>query len=536
MKELEQWLINNIQDESLGWSVLHKLNEAKVPLGKWKIVMLEREHTDRDLPFTFNPGYFNFDGENDKSVVNELMTMIRNVAMFVRNNPIALCNLFIFLNRVSCKKEDYLPSIFLDDLETEEVKELTGQYVKQINILYKNPRLKQKQPETTWEWVALFTSAQYMSTINDPFEQFNVLTSRLSKDKRTSELEWILKLAPLARARAIDFWGIDIKATESEIIETINKNRSEASFIAAYLTELLPHENTPNWITKKVVELLFVKHWKIAGCFLLQSTYGMPFRVKNEKLNDVIKPLYSEILSDYFVKGLIEAESNILEEMIWPRDFISLMNWLYGEQISPLSILETHKNNFARAIVNVLNGFIKAVPEILSSDNKQSGVEFYSLNNQQYQLTFPSLLIFLINNEIEREKFEKLFFEVREMYYGSWDAQRLAEEYTEFIILILLGLVNIENMSEKELNSYNKMLDKFIETLWYSFILKCENSEYIWNPNYAFDIQFHNYTKYLINEKLKALKSITEYAIQYEKLYNTFSHYKTAEWPFERVK
>ncbi len=70
----------------------------------------------------------------------------------------------------------------------------------------------------------------------------------------------------------------------------------------------------------------------------------------------------------------------------------------------------------------------------------------------------------------------------------------------------------------------------------HSYIQKSEKDEYIWNKDYAFGISQSNFPKYFLNRQMKILSSKDEYKDQYNKLYDSFSKYKTATWPFERME
>ena len=58
MEELKKWFVENLPDKNLGWLILHKIEDSGIPLGDWEIVMTDNEVSDRNLPFTYSPGYF----------------------------------------------------------------------------------------------------------------------------------------------------------------------------------------------------------------------------------------------------------------------------------------------------------------------------------------------------------------------------------------------------------------------------------------------------------------------------------------------
>lgn len=535
MTELTQWLKDNIQDNRLEWKVLHKIKDDNVNVAPWEIIMIERGIGDRDLPFTFSQGYFSLKGDDRDKEIDDLLSAIKEVAEHFANDHNALCNLYIFVLRISAHREDDLPGEFLNLLNKEQLVSLMAAYIDKLNRLFENSRLKQNKPNTAWEWAMMFTSAQYMDSFNDPLAAFNIITAKLSGDARETELKWLLKLSPLARSRAVDFWGVNIKASSAEIIAAIIEDSSEAAFISAYLSELLPHENLPDWLNKEIIEILFIKHWGTAGCFLLQSTYGMSFRVQNEQLGKVIKPLFNEVLQDYFIKGTIGEDKKILQEMLWPRDFISLANWLHDEKIALSTIHTRFNDDLPASVVKVLSDFLKGVPNVLSSGNVSSGVEFYSLNNVRYTLVFPYLLLILIKNKKSTEQFKKCFMGIKQLYFGEWEAQHIAEDYAEFVLLMLTSVHQINDLEKEHLYNYNNLLDDFIKMLWYSYIQKAEKDEYIWNKDYAFGVSQSNFPKYFLNRSIKILSTKAEYKVQYSKLYDSFLQYKTATWPFERM-
>ena len=259
MTELIQWLKDNVQDNTLEWKVLHKLKDDNVNVSHWEIIMIEREIGDRDLPFTFSPGYLSLKGEDRNAEIDELLIAIKEVAAHFATDYNALCNLYIFVQRISATREDDLPGEFLNLLNREQLEGLMKAYIEKLNGLFENSQLKQNKPTTAWEWAMMFTSAQYMSSFSDPLEPFNRITAKFSGDPRETELKWLLKLSPLARSRAVDFWGVNIKASSAEIITAISENSSEAAFISAYLSELLPHENLPDWLNKEIIEILFIQ-------------------------------------------------------------------------------------------------------------------------------------------------------------------------------------------------------------------------------------------------------------------------------------
>jgi hypothetical protein len=533
MQEFKEWLTSNMPDGNVGWKVLHKVNADKVDIGAWKIVRIDNEPTDRDLPFNFHLGYLTQEDEKNKENADLLMSTLREVTIEQKTNPIALCNLFILANRISGTHEENPSKKFLEWLSDKELEMLMISCIESVNDVFKNKELKQSIPKNASDWAMLFTSAQYFNTFNDPLDYFHRISAKLTGDARSPRYEWILKLSPLARARAVDFWGVTFEASSKEIIDAIRDNEIEAAFIAAYLSELQPNQKQPKWIDKSVIEILFVKHWINSGAFLLQHTYGIPFRSRNAKLDTELKPLYSAVLKDYFVNNKLKPDIDILSNLLWPRDLISITSWMHEEKIARSEISKELNNGLASAAVKVLEDFLKGVKKALKA-NGSSGVEFYSLHDEKYRYALAYMLIFLLEDEVECKKFQAKFYDVRVLFYGGWEAQKLAVELTEFVILVLLSIIGVADLEENSRKVYNQMLDNFMNVLWYSYVVKAENEEYIWNPEYAFDVQYHNYPKYLINYMMNTLKSHGEYELEFDKLSRSFNNYKTAQWPFER--
>lgn len=536
MENLKDFLAGNIKNINEPWKILYYLADAKVDLGEWEIVMINRETSERNLPFEYSLGYLSLkqkDSESDNNV-RTLMQTITDVAGDYKDNGDVLCSLYILVTRISCSREETLYSDFLDLFDKEQITSLLTSFVSQLKILYTNRKLRNDQPNNVQDWKGLFISAQYLESFSDPVHQFLIISNRLTGNFQTVELKWILELLPLARARAIDFWGVNIKATSEQVIEAIKEKPVEACFFSTYITELSSSEDIPGWVDMAVIELLINNYWPSAGCYILQSTYGMTYGAINVKLNAKLKLLVSEILTKLLIKG-VDDDYGILKEIQWPRDYISLTNWMMDEKIELSVLNEKARLKLSNATVSVLNYFIETIPETMASIGS-SKADFFQLNDEKYQTTFPFLLFFLLDNEACCEEFTKNFFQVRELYYGDWEAKRLAEDYTEFILITLLSLNRLNNLSQSQLKNYNILLQKFIDRLWYCCILQAEHNEYIWNPAYAFEARFYNFSKYLINELILKLKNQPQYNLEFNKLYDSFLLYKTALWPFEREK
>jgi hypothetical protein len=78
-----------------------------------------------------------------------------------------------------------LLDIFLQNLNQEQVEKLTEVFIKKLNNLYSNKKLRQHNPQTSWEWMQLFRSTQYLSGNSDPLNALLILTYNSPSKKFT---------------------------------------------------------------------------------------------------------------------------------------------------------------------------------------------------------------------------------------------------------------------------------------------------------------------------------------------------------------
>lgn len=493
-------------------------------------------------PFDYNLGYICLKDENDESerVLKDYSDTLLALTDKFLDSHIALCNVFIIILRSSYRGDDKsdMVNMFVNKIGYDRSKSIFLTLINSLSgELYKqNPNID-KNPKTVDEWCRLFRSASYLDSHALSYISIIMLVSQ----KMRLDFRWVPKIPPLILAILIDFYGLEIIINKDDIKELDTLSEKEIAFIVAYIIENLYHPEALVWFNSEVADSFMLTHWNHGGKKLVSRIILEKTKSQNNKPHSHISSIYKDLINSFSNHLTDENISLWFSGLEFPEEYITISSLILettkvdGDECDLSLIPENIKSIFC---INAFDAISK--PEILiqkmiTDKNSTTIFKFFTLDSI-YQNFLTVLCYLLLKDDlISTKKFQSLCFDYKQYFYCCYDASRASVEFVEFVLLVLLSIVRITGLEDKDLERWKDLVRTIIDTVLYPYIAIAEEEEYIWNPEYEFNMNYITLPKYNINLYLRELFESSYSAIA-EYLHSKISEYKTAVWPYERWK
>jgi len=515
----------------VNWFIVHDLSKAGLVENEIQFTFVDGKERF-DEPFGTNLGYISI---NEPKSYNEFCEEILNLADVLKDNPVALANIFIILLRLSTNStgNDILER-FKSQIDATTCVKVYDLLVDSLNLSYFSHRnLKQYKYDTLRDWLEVLNGAQYHHGFSDPVTSILILV----KDGNGTSLDFaiIRKMAPLLRAHLIGFFGYNIAINNKDLFDIILTDEKEAAFFAGYIIEEKgSNRSAVEWLSENIVRVFIEMYWNNIGKDFFFHVFGLSFRNKGK--NQLYKDLESDIhqiLLEKFQSADLGKYQNI-NTFKYPHDFIALYNWFSVMKIKPSSISEINTSTIVEQFLNQLESIVENVPEYLAKEKYSDPFESYSLSEGKFLTALAFQLLFLLcNREEDIKRLKDICFKFKPLFYGGFQSTSIASHFAETILIMLLSTHLIHDLNEGHFNKLKKLLSVAEETILIPYIHLAERDEEIWNPETEKQVFSFNAGKYLVNDYLKKILN-SELKEHYASLFSLFDDVKIAKWPYER--
>lgn len=523
----------------LKWDIIHDLKLRMPPTDT--ISFSTDRKTDHRYPFDFHLGYLCLKDENDETgdVLNQYSEMLMNLVDRFTGNLIALGNIFIIILRSSFRGDDKgdLIERFKSRIGAEQSVDVFLILNDSLSeTLYKNNNNIIKSPQNVEEWIKLFRAASYLDCHALDYNQLLKLISQES----IIDFQWTSKIPPVVLVILIDFYGLKISFTYDIIKKMDCFSEKKIAFTVAYIIESFHHPEALEWFNCDVADSLILTHWDQGGKELINRLCLEKTKQQNNKSSTNLNLIYTALANSITKKLKDDKFTAWLKELSFPREHINVLNLALeytkvcdgGYDLSQLS--EVFKSTLLN---NVFDAICKSEPLIKGLINNNTSFSIFELHtlDTNYENYLVVLCCQLLNEDSGLIKvFENLCFEYRQYFYCEYDSLRIAVEFVEFILLVLLSIVNIPELDNNQLKMWKNLVGLVIDIVLYPYVAVAEEEEYIWNPEYDFMIDYPTKSKYYLNRYLHDLYK-SKYRAVADDLFSKLSEHKTAIWPYERL-
>ncbi|MDP3114742.1 MAG: hypothetical protein Q8M98_08195 [Candidatus Cloacimonadaceae bacterium] len=532
---LSEYLANNTM---LKWDIIIELASQK-PISNNISFSIHDKVTYR-YPFDYNLGYICLEDENDESelVLKNYSDILLALTDNFIDNHIALGNIFILILR-SSYRGDYkseMVNMFVDRIGNDRSNSIFLILINSLSeVLYKQNTNIDKNPKTVDEWSRLFRSTAYLDSHALSYNSIIMLVSQ----KMKLDFRWVPKIPPVILAILIDFYGLEIHLNKDDIKELDTLSEKEIAFIIAYVIENLYHPEALEWFNFEVADSLLLTHWNHGGKKLINRIILEKTKPQSNNPHSNLSPIYLDFINAFANHLTSDNISKWLTGLEFPEDYITISSLVLeitkvdGDKCDLNLIPLPIRSIFCNSTFDAISKPEILIQKLIINKNSTTVFNFFTLDSVYQNLLTVLCYLLLKDDSISRKKLQGLCFDYKQYFYCGYDASRVAAEFVEFFLLVLLSIVRITGLEDKDLERWKDIVSTITDTVLYPYIAVAEEEEYIWNPEYEFNMNYITLPKYFINLYLCKLFEST-YSTVAEHIHSKLSEYKTAVWPYER--
>lgn len=545
----DEWIRKIAGTDEFFPDILYKLNDENIVKEWLSGIEGVKEKTSRILPFDKPLGWIKLPKNQKQEILAELQSLITEIIALKNYKFEGIINLMNLVNRIDLSDDEHFE--LLKNM-ANQLDEDTPDTIIKILIENLNKKLKFPDynftvlPKTVSAWENLFRQINYLDLFAcSPIDILYELI--VINKKKLSDIEIMSLASPFLRAILFEFYGLgfDEKTNSDEVLNFLRNGKIEPEFIVAVIFDKGKEtEPSISWISDDIISWLLENRWYTAGRTVLQRTFGVYYGRLNDTLRDRFIKIVSNNLTNWFLTNKFKIKAKeIIKSMEWPDDFEAFAGWLNhmkktGVQLKFKLWMIT---DFSEKYVEIINNFIKNIPEIVLE--KRSNAEFWPLDifHTQSQLAASYALYFLLSADLIMwnkwySKLSDLVYQIRPLYYGSYSSIYIAKVFTEQLLIFTFSYVNIDDVTvKKKTEKIKQMLSLISNSLLYTFVRAAEREDIIWNPD-GFKSEPYMPTKemYLLNVYLiDILKNKIKTGISQD-IINQWREFSSTDWPWMR--
>ncbi|MDD2600513.1 MAG: hypothetical protein PHO37_15025 [Kiritimatiellae bacterium] len=539
MESVKQALKSYLDSQdSVSWRIIHDIERLVIDNDSVKFRSMDK--SSREDPLGFPIGFISIepvdgnDSEACKIYIDSILSLVR---VFI-DNYIALSNIYIVAIRTSCNP-DYsfqLIDSIINAMSPQKSEQVFKHLITSLNVLINaHNDFIVKLPQTVEAWRSHFRS---VFRSNPNVLDYDSIAKLITKD-RTLYFKWLDSIHPIIIAFLVEFDGYKVQLSNEDIASFDTASVLEVTFVVEYVSENLSEPKKIDWFNDALAKSLMITHWNAGGKQLVKLL-----------LNKVTRPQAESIKSSLdFVLGMLvdvfrgyQAENTVslwFSTLSFPEDFImvSALIMKSNEDKEGRVDLSAITNELRRAMVDNLLLIIgrpeKLIKKVITNKSSYSAFEFYNIEGVYQNLLVVVCYIFLAEDSVSIDEIKKICYKYKQYFYCDYDSVRIAEEFTEFILLVLLSITKIEGLRSASKKKWKKLMRVVSTTILYPYIMVAEEDGYIWNPDLSCSSEFYALTKKSINRSLSDLLD-SEYKVIASDFIEDLFKCKTAKWPFER--
>ena len=526
--ELNHWIRELLLSEKANFYLLHSLKDKNILGDTAEITHIEKVYY-RSSALKNSQGYLTFKTRDNEEVRKEFISIVFD-AIENKNYTIeGLLNLLILIDRLGSLYDEQQYNMTLqviDKIPKVEHPLLTNAFVELFNKDYNFSNSEKKTPLTCQDWDDLFFSIQYIDRLSNPID---LLRRTLKKMLIGMErLSCLSKLKPDPRSALLEY-GFELdNITEEDVIRFLKQNPHEITFIAAYILD--EFNKKPAFVGQNLARYLIEEHWLTVGKYFFRKAISKSRGAVNEETKNIL----INVLDSYFKKQFSSPAERyvVFDSFSWPDDYLALGGWLLYINRNGKPDFE-FDNKFYEELTVVFSQTLNKISDEISfsfSDSQKSHNIWLSDifdARSQYVLAYlqGSILVCSQSNfDLFHKQFKNLCFQIKELYYGSYQANHLAQKLSNN----LLGLIfSYPGVDKEKTGRAKELLHTFSELILYSWVVYSERDKTIWLKTEETDYVGAE-LRFVIARLKKPPESYQE-LISYFK--SKIAEYSTVKWP-----
>jgi hypothetical protein len=474
----------------------------------------------------------------EKDVDLELLIKYITTKMAERNNSTAM-HLFVILSllEIDLQFPRTIWESYFDSLPKDHCEKLMASIVESVNRLdwFSGSDIS-KKPETLSDWERLVNQIQYAyDLLYSPSKAIVTLLEYLGDrylgyvfENLNSVIFASLVGVPPIGSYFWKFGGNIPSLLEQGILSDVR--------VAVFLKRMSDKEAlTPN---EELLGVLISKFWPTIGKALFRRAFTLWW--KNNS-NERPKPFEVEVgntISNWIDSG----DTGFLASFEWPPDYIALSGFYFRKNTTNGANIDLPSESVSRELSNALfkqwDSF-HLTPEILEGFRQPGELEAILEPQGNMALSIASYSILFCCPSINgwEKKLKSFIFELRPLFYSSFEIVLKVREYVAFLLAVLLIPVDFRPLSELACDRIKQALGMISSAVLYPFISSYELSEDIWNAKRLMTNdrwEPNSQRIYFVNLQLSKISTSDNPDIQraYKEFLELWRSTSSAKWPW----
>ena len=490
----------------------------------------------RTNPIKKRQGYLSFINKEDESIVEALTTEANKFISAQKYTIHGLTNYLILVDRLGSLTDSDQYDILFDTCQKilkEDYLKILEELIIVLNEEYSFSNNHENSKPTYKEWENLFHRIQYVERFDDPVELLRrVFRFRINE---IPILNLLKKIKPDVRVALFDY-GINLNTVSSPDMLLHIQDKDEATFIAAYIFN--DAASFPTFMEDDIANLFIKENWDIIGKYFFVRIFSGKKRQLNEETNRFFTKQIDNFLKCQF------TDENTIDKIIlqfdWPEDFAALGGWLIGihenQNGANLSFNKSFINNLATSFSQKLSDINNQLPSYISNRQNLYHIWFSDVFDLKTQYVTGYIMWSFLNVEdsISRkliDEFKNLCFEIKGLYYGSFQANHLAQKLSNYLLCLILSYPKFEDERIKNEDRLEELISIFNKTIGSQWVIFTERNQLIWKQNLN-DITYSDNELLFITKRLSNIPKI--YAKRISNLLNLIEKEATVDWQLKK--
>lgn len=499
------------------WMIVRRMCDSDDGDRRLKFSLFDDWH-GRELPFGRHQGFITFAGASYKDVT----TMLRDIYGHVKDDEMAVANLWILACRISMEAEDYLLG-YIKQLMTESQRNRVFDILASsvVSEAYGGVGY---YPETVDGWMRL--QFAYESCEHD----FVCSIATLVSDGRKIDMDLLLKLPACLISALVFYGGYSLTLTPSEACVQTEPRRL-ALLCAMALHYSYDKFYEPEWLSQKLVDKMITGDGSIVGRSLLREAWMYRPQQTRFTLQQIRLMKYCRLA----VVSILAADDDATRLWIDSLDIVKDMPVvLYlASAMAPTPEILTILGN---RVIAALGDEVAAFPKTLAQRGGNSGLTSLSLEARQSGVVFSMLGQSLASLENDGLKnLTKTLYALKQLYAGGYHATQFAMGVTE--LLIIAALMCGPQTDDREAVLL-EIIRKADETVMTPYVHLAERTAAMWEPGYITSAHDLDKGKVIFNNLLRSALERQDgdpVKVRATALANSIAATATTIWPYNRL-
>lgn len=464
------------------WMIVRRMCDSDDGDRRLKFSLFDDWH-GRELPFGRHQGFITFVGASYKDVT----TMLRDIYSHVKDDDMAVANLWILACRISMKAEDcllgYIKQLMAES-QRNRVFEILASSV--VSEAYGGVGV---YPETVDGWMRL--QFAYESHAHD----FGCSIATLVSDGRKIDMDLLFKLPACLISALIFYGGYRLSLTPAEAC-ALAEPRCLALLCAMALHYSYDKFYEPEWLSQKFVDKMITGDGASVGLSLLREVW----MYRPQQIRFTLQQVRLMKYCRRAVVSILAAADDATRLWIDSLDIVKDMPVvLYlASAMAPKPEVPTILGN---RVIAALGDEVAAFPKILAQRGGNSGLTSLPLEARQSGVVFSMLGQSLASLGKDGLKdLTKTLYTLKQLYAGGYHATQFAMCVTE--LLIIAALMCGPQTDDREAVLL-EIIRKADETVMTPYVHLAERAAAIWEPAYVTNAYDLDKGKVILNKLLR---------------------------------